>query len=130
MRIQHSRAARVRVIGSPSSAAAAGLAVSVGVSGVEAAGSDLVEAACAFGASAADDPVPSVSQAASKSAVANTARPAAARVARIVETETFIKLFQGTVFWDPAAAICPNRPFLRNGRGTGFHNSVLARPWL
>jgi hypothetical protein len=64
---------------------------------LEATGSGLAEAACAFGASAAEGPVPSVSQAASASAAANTVRPAAARIFRIVETETFIKAFQGEV---------------------------------
>src|SRR5574339_100709 len=80
-------------------AAPAGLTACVGgVSGLAAAGSDLAEAACAFGASAADGPVPSVSQAASASAAASTARLTAVRIVRIVETETFIKAFQGEVF--------------------------------
>src|SRR4029078_4258680 len=70
VRIQHSRAARARVIGSPPvgaapprlggsppAAAAAGLTACVGgVSGLEAVDSGLGEAACAFGASAADAP--------------------------------------------------------------------------
>ena len=64
----------------------------------EAAGSGLAEAACAFGASVADGPVPSVSQAASASAVVNTARLTAVRIVRSIETETFIKAFQGDVF--------------------------------
>jgi type III secretory pathway component EscU len=63
-----------------------------------AAGSGLAEAACAFGASAADGPVPSVSQAASASAAASIARLAAARIVPIVEAETVIKAFQGEVF--------------------------------
>src|SRR6476660_9233415 len=110
VRIQHSRAARARVIGSPSSAAAAGLTACVGgVSGLEAVDSGLGEAACAFGASAADGPVPSVSHAASASAAVNTVRLAAARIVRIVETETSIKPFQQEVVCGPDTDIRPNR---------------------
>jgi hypothetical protein len=65
---------------------------------LEAAGSGLAEAACAFGASAADGPVPSVSQAASASMAASIARLAAARIVPIAKTETFINVFQREVF--------------------------------
>src|SRR5512143_807952 len=94
VRIQHSRAARARVIGSGSAAGSAGFAACVlAVSGLGAV-SGLLEAACALGASAAAGPVPSVSQAVSVSAAASTARLAAARILRTFEIETFIHAFQ------------------------------------
>jgi hypothetical protein len=82
VRIQHSRAARDRVIGSASTAGSAGLAAcALGTSA-----SGLLAATSAFGAPVAEGPVPSVSQAATASAHDTTnAKRANLRVLEVTE---------------------------------------------